>query len=441
MFRSEPTSQPEISTVVKENGASRSTSVPAEMRALVLDGVGFDHLRVRKVPTPRPGPQQMLARVNAAGICTSLIKLVEQGLNHKFVYGWDIEHFPLILGDEGSVTLEEIGEGLRETYRTGERYVIQPALDHAPINHRERYRDGGRGIDKIAVGYTLAGHLAEYILITEEVLGAGCLLPVPQATFPHAYAAMSEPFSCVISAQDHHLHLCQDTPLSPRKAVKGLKPSGVTIVIGAGAMGRMHVDLALSYRPRAIVVADFVELRLEIVRNLFGARAAKEGIALHAVNPGATNLKKVVDELTGYAGADDVIVAVGSKEAIEKAQGLVGRGGVLNLFGGLKKGEDTIGLDTGIIHYNEIRVTGSSGGSPWDVARTLELMVTREIEPGAHITRIGDLEHAVDFLQMIKAQEMDGKAIVYPHRRASEIRAVPSWSGQDEREWLADSRS
>jgi NADPH:quinone reductase-like Zn-dependent oxidoreductase len=47
------------------------------MRALVLDGIGFDHLRVRKVPTPRPGPKQMLARVDAAGICTSLIKLIE----------------------------------------------------------------------------------------------------------------------------------------------------------------------------------------------------------------------------------------------------------------------------------------------------------------------------------------------------------------------------
>ena len=53
--------------------------VPAEMRALVLDGTGFEHLRTRRVPTPRPGPAQMLARVDAAGICTSLLKLVGQG--------------------------------------------------------------------------------------------------------------------------------------------------------------------------------------------------------------------------------------------------------------------------------------------------------------------------------------------------------------------------
>ncbi|MCJ7738015.1 MAG: hypothetical protein MUQ10_12015, partial [Anaerolineae bacterium] len=76
--------------------------IPGEMRALVLDGVGLDHLQVRKVPTPRPGPRQLLARVDAAGICTSLIKLIAQGPDHRLVYGRDIAAHPLILGDEGS---------------------------------------------------------------------------------------------------------------------------------------------------------------------------------------------------------------------------------------------------------------------------------------------------------------------------------------------------
>jgi L-iditol 2-dehydrogenase len=136
-----------------------------------------------------------------------------------------------------------------------------------------------------------------------------------------------------------------------------------------------------------------------------------------------------------------VIVAVGSKKAIESAQSLVGRGGVLNLFGGLKKGEEVIGLDTGIVHYKEINFTGSSGGSPWDIARTLELMATGEIDAGRHITRIGDLEHAIEFLRMIMTQEIDGKAVVYPYRRTAEIRAVKSWSAQDEAEYLNKSRS
>jgi threonine dehydrogenase-like Zn-dependent dehydrogenase len=406
------------------------------MRALVLDGVGFDRLRIARVPMPQPGPRQMLARVDAAGICTSLIKLVEQGPAHHFLYGWDIARYPLILGDEGSITLVQVGQELRERYQPGQRYVIQPAVDHPPINHLERYRDRSRSIDKIAVGYTLPGHLAEYILVTEEVLAAKCLLPLPERSLPYAHTALAEPFSCVVSAQDHHLHLAQSDPGTARQVMKGLKPGGVTVIVGAGAMGRMHVDLALSYHPRAIIVVDLIEERLGLVRQLFMRRAQTLGVALHAVTPAATDIQALVNQVAGGRGADDVIVAVGSRQAIETAQRYTGRGAVLNLFGGLKSGEDLIGLDSGIVHYQEINVTGSSGGSPWDVAITLELMATGEIDAGKHISRIGDLDHAIEFLEMVKAQRIDGKAVVYPHRRSDRILAVSSWSAQDERTYL-----
>jgi threonine dehydrogenase-like Zn-dependent dehydrogenase len=85
------------------------------------------------------------------------------------------------------------------------------------------------------VGYTLGGHLSECVLISEEILAAGCLLPLPDATLAYARVALSEPFSCVISAQDHHVHLTQGNPLGPHGVVKGLKPGGVTVVWGAGA--------------------------------------------------------------------------------------------------------------------------------------------------------------------------------------------------------------
>ncbi|MGO8759218.1 MAG: zinc-binding dehydrogenase [Terracidiphilus sp.] len=416
-------------------------TVPQEMRALVLDGTGFDHLAVRKVPVPVPGAHQLLARVEAAGICTSLIKLIEQGPDHKLMYGWDPAQFPIILGDEGVVTLVQVGEALVDRYQLGERFVVQPAVDHPPVNHRDRYRNSGQGVNKVAVGYTLAGHLAEYILVPEEVLNAGCLLPVPNDRIPLAHAAMSEPLSCAVSAQEHHLHIEQDAPQSARRAAKGLKRGGVTVVIGAGAMGRMHVDLAFAYGPRAIVVADFVEERLERVRKLFGERSQRTGVALHAVDAANTPVEYVVNQLTDYAGADDVIVAVGSRKAIEDAQKYLGRGAVLNLFGGLKKGDEIVGIDGGVVHYKEINVTGSSGGSPWDIARTLELIAAGDLDAGAHITRIGDLEHAAEFLGMVKAQQIDGKAVVYPHRRTEEILSVDSWTAADERAYLQTSES
>ncbi len=58
------------------------------------------------------------------------------------------------------------------------------------------------------------------------------------------------------------------------------------------------------------------------------------------------------------------------------------------------------------------------------------------MDAAAHITRIGDLEHAAEFLEMVKAQRIDGKAMVYPHRRTAEILAVKSWSAEDELAYL-----
>lgn len=410
--------------------------VPDQMQALVLDGTGFDHLAVRTVPTPRPGPSQLIARVDAAGVCSSMIKIIEQGPRHPMLYGRDVATYPLVLGDEGSITLVGIGERLRERYRLGERYIIQAAVDGAPINHLERYANDGRGIERLGVGYTLPGHLAEYILVGEEILEAKCLLPIANRPIPYAHAAMGEPLACVISAQDHHMHLIQANPLSQREVLKGLRPDGVTVVIGAGTMGRMHVDLAMSFHPRVIVSADHHDERLAQVQDLFGARARRVGTALHTVNSLSTDLREFVNDLTKGRGADDVIVAVGSAAAIQGAQELLARYAVLHVFGSLKKGEDNVALNLTITHYRETNLTGSAGGTPWDIARSLELMAAGEIDPGAHITRIGDLCHVKDFLHMVKERRIDGKAVIYPHRRSGRIREVRSWSAEDERAYL-----
>ena len=117
-------------------------------------------------------------------------------------------------------------------------------------------------------------------------------------------------------------------------------------------------------------------------------------------------------------------------------QAVIGRGGVLNLFGGLKKGEDVLPFDTGLVHYKEIVITGSSGGLPWDMVRTLELMAKRQIDPASHITRIADLAHAIDIIQQIRRRQIDGKAVIYPHRRISQMQEVSRWTAEDEAAYL-----
>ena len=120
---------------------------------------------------------------------------------------------------------------------------------------------------------------------------------------------------------------------------------------GGTFQGGMHVDLAISYKPRLIIVSDLIKERLARVERLFTERAARSGVRIMTFDPQETDLKQTVDELSGLKGADDVIVAVGSQQAISAGQSLLGKGGVLNLFGGLKKGQDMVPFDTSAIHY------------------------------------------------------------------------------------------
>jgi hypothetical protein len=55
-------------------------------------------------------------------------------------------------------------------------YILPSSVRPLPIwlsAHLERYRDGGRGVVKVSVGYTLPRHLAEYVLVREETVAAG----------------------------------------------------------------------------------------------------------------------------------------------------------------------------------------------------------------------------------------------------------------------------
>jgi hypothetical protein len=65
-------------------------------------------------------------------------------------------------------------------------------------------------------------------------------------------------------------------------------------------------------------------------------------------------------------------------------------------------------------------------------------MAQKQIDPASHITRIADLEHAIDILNQIRRREIDGKAVIYPHRRIPRIQEVTRWTAEDESRYLQD---
>ena len=411
-------------------------NIPNTMQAVRLHGVGFENLRVEPAPVPTPNDNQFLARVDAAGVCASNLKIIAQGSEHTFINGIDLAKYPAQLGDEGCITVVSPGRNVRDRFPAGKRFCIQPAVDHPPINHRERFRDNGEGMLKVAVGYCLPGHLAQYLLVTEETIEAGCVLPVPDEDMPLFAAALCEPISCAISGQDRHIHVFQKTPSSPREPRLGLLPGGVTLIVGAGPMGRMHAEAALRFRPRCIIVVDIAESRLQWVRDVLLPRARAAGVDMHALgnDAGLEMMRKASRGL----GADDIIVAVGARDVQTSAQAWLARGGTLSLFGGLKKGEHLIALDTLRVHYDDIRVVGSSGGSPADIVETLRMVAAGEFDPGLHMTMVGSLDQAPRALEMVKNTETDGKIVLYPHIRPTPLMPARRWKRGEEEAFLRD---
>lgn len=412
------------------------SSIPASMQAVVAFGRGFENLAVRQVPVPEIGAGQLLARVDAAGVCTSILKLVDQGSDHTFINGWDMERWPVVLGDEGAVTVVKVGEDLKGQYEVGQRFAIQPAVGVSPILHRERYRDNADGMHKCAVGYTLGGHLAEYIVVQEEVLAGECLLPLPSDEMGYYECSMAEPISCIYSAQERNYHIMKDGPHGQRRGQIGLLPGGVAVVVGAGAMGRMHAELALRFGPRILIVCDLQQERLERVVKCIGAKAQEKGTRLICVT--GDKLAATVKEVSGGSGADDMILAVGVRAVQQAAIGMLADGGVANLFGGLPKGQHVLELDSLAVHYREIKLVGSSGGDPSDMSATLGAINDGDIDAGNYVAAVGSLDNAIDVLKMIKETKIDGKAILYPHVRQTDLRKVEYWDKDAERAFLGE---
>ena len=407
-------------------------NVPGEMMALVLAGKGFENLGLRRIPVPRPGPNQFLAQVDAVFACSSDGKLIESGKGHPLMAGWDSERWPVVIGHEGCITAVEVGKNLKNKIRVDQTFALQPAINAGPINHRERYPEA-KTVRKVAIGYTLGGLFAEYVLIQEEVIETDSLIPYDSAKVPYFAAAFSEPLSCVYSSQNQVTHIYKEGPTSPREARLGLKEGGVVLVLGAGPMGLLHADLAIMHRPRAVIISEPLEERRRQAAAMIAGKARAWGVEFIVVTP--QELSQTIGRITKGRGVDDCITALGIAKIQEESLGYLAKGGVAAFFGGARAGESLITVDTRRIHYDSISMVGSSGGDPSDVHAVMALLEKGEISPEIYVKRVGGLDAAPELIRSVRAQAFFGKGLIYPRLRHP-LFAVESWSAKEEAEFL-----
>ena len=148
---------------------------------------------------------------------------------------------------------------------------------------------------------------------------------------------------------------------------------GDTVVIfGAGPIGLMHVMLARLSGAAKVIVVDVQPHRL--------AQAAKLG-ATSTVNSAESDAQKHIFSETNGRGANAVITACSVPAVQEQSLGLLAPFGRVCFFGGLPKDGSMVRLDTNIVHYKQLQLTGVTGGSPRDFRVALNLIASGRINP------------------------------------------------------------
>lgn len=271
--------------------------VGATMKALLL--TEYRRLEVTDFPTPEPGPDELLVRVRACGICGSDIHGYDGSTGRRIP--------PLIMGHEAAGTVEAVGRAVVR-FRAGDRVTFDSTVYCGQcdfcraglINLCDR-----RQVLGVSCGeYRRHGALAEYVVVPERTAVA-----VPEE-LPFEHAAMVEPVSIAV-------HAVNRLPL---------RLGDSAVVVGAGMIGLLIIQALRMAGCGLVVAVDVEPQKLSLAREL----GADVGLDARDVETAA----KVV-KLTGGRGADVAVEAVGAAAPVQLAIRCLRKGGALGLVGNI----------------------------------------------------------------------------------------------------------
>src|ERR1700722_17413923 len=258
------------------------------MQAVVFRGT--NDLRLETLPVPRIGPNELLVKVAACGVCPTDIKKIHYGTVPP----------PRVFGHETAGTIVRAGALVRG-FSVGQRVALRhhiPCLKCDACRHRAFAQCAHYKRTGITAGFEPAGGgYAEYVRVMFCVLPGVVKIP-RRNTFIEG--AMQEPVNTVLKAVKRVSILSGDTVL----------------VAGQGPIGLLFTRL-LALRGMKVVASDLMPQRLKLARQ-WGARWALR--ADQPAFPGA------IQRLTRGRGLDAAIIAVPSDAAVNQAQELL-RGG------------------------------------------------------------------------------------------------------------------
>jgi threonine dehydrogenase-like Zn-dependent dehydrogenase len=298
-----------------------------------LYGAGYGHLgregAPEKVKTPRPGPDQILVRMDSIGICYSDVKLLNQGNTHAKISGRDLAAQPTRPGHEACFTVSAVGEELQGSFQIGERYALQPEVVL-----------GGK---KHTYGFSIPGGLTQYQLVGPELLATdqGPSILKLEASIGYAEAALLEPWGSVLAAY-----------AGGRRLIP--KEGGRMWIVGNGSSAVPYSFSRFLDLPAALFVTDPTP----------SLQAALGGFSREISKADGTPLEgyqELIRRHTDGEGFDDIVILEpASADQVQRLVDLVNPGGLINLVGGSPL-QRAVHIDPRRIHYESVGLVGNPG--------------------------------------------------------------------------------
>ncbi len=342
-----------------------ATAVPATQHALQLVGPGRLRLNTQK-EVHRPGPTQILARIEAVGLCFSDMKLLKQFAEHprkvdvvsglppevlREIPSYVPNERPAVPGHEACCRIVAVGDGVTR-HRAGERVMVQ-------ADFRELRTPVANG----AFGYNFEGALQQYVLLDERVViepstGERYLIPVPEG--PSASAiALVEPWACV-----------ENSYANPeRRTLLGGGRLLVAVEAGRAVEGLDRL-VAGAARPAALTA-------------WCAEPAPKAALAALGIP-----MTEAADPASLPAEAFDDIVYFGArKETLDVLNDRLAVGGLLNVVTGGRRIGAPVSVGVGRVHYARTRWIGTPGNDAADSYRSIP--ETGELRPNDRVVVVG----------------------------------------------------
>jgi len=338
------------------------------MKAAIYED--FDKMTVREVGRPAVNDGSVLVRVRACAVCGSDIRIFHSGNSRVKP--------PQILGHEISGEVAEVGKNVTKV-AVGDRVAIGADVPCGECAFCEAGIGNNCQIN-YAMGYQYAGGFAEYVLLNRTVMNYGPVHKIPDhVSFEEG--ALAEPLACTLNALE----------LTP------VKLNDTVVLIGAGPIGMMLCSVAQKMGAAKVILINRSRPRLEMAEKLGVADVYVCGAEEDAV-------ERVLGE-TGGLGADVIFTANPSPDAQVDAISMAKNRARINFFGGLPKNKEMVTLNTNVIHYKELMITGAHGSMPIHHGKAVDMIASGLIDVKRFATHSFPLDRIADAFKTAESHE------------------------------------